>query len=645
MDTTLLKAIKRNPRKAAEGMTLTVLRKTLQEFDYQYHDQNAAQVEDDVYNILRDVYDERSKKPYARVGSKPTQAARRVKLPVKMGSMNKIKTGSTGFDQFLSKGPFNVSDKEDGISLQLLYENGVLTRALQRGDGTIGTDSSGVIPSLKVPQRIAVKGDFIVRVEFTMTKQTFERHFDKTAGGEFENARNGAGGLLNRNLATPAVAKVRCVAHEIMSGKNARVAPSKQFAYLKSLGFDVVPNKNYTTLNETILSNLLKIRKARSKREIDGLIVAKDRAYAVEGMNPTHAFAFKINDLEASVVCKVIDIEWNESRHGRLVPRIIIAPTRIGGVTVRHFTGHNAFFIEHGYSLKAKKKPPYAPRPINIGAEIRCVRSGDVIPYIVEVVRASRKPSQPSIPFTSDGVRYHKAGEHGDDRKAKSLMNFFTTLEVDGIKRGTIDMLIEYGFDDIKSILTATKADFEEIPRFGHTKAVTLERNIKAAVAKNATWAKLAKGSSVFGDKLGEGRLVEVFDNIPGVIDMKGPALISAVQQVKGFKELARDVAIGMPKFKKFLKEVGIKPITVKKRKVSTSGLMVGMSILFTSVRDKQLAEWIVDHGGKLASSAKSANLLIVKDEYASNTKVDYARANKIPVMTVDKFRAKYKVS
>ncbi|MNV10403.1 DNA ligase [compost metagenome] len=597
-----------------------------------------------MYDVLREVYDSRAKKPYAKVGSKSTQAARRVKLPMKMGSMNKIKAGSTAFDTFLSKGPFNVSDKEDGISLELVYDNGVLTRALQRGDGTIGTDSSGVIPSLKVPQRVPTKDLFIVRVEFTMTKLTFAKHFDKAAGGEFENARNGAGGLLNRNQPTPAVAKVKCVAHEIMAGRNARTAPSKQFAYLKSLGFDVVPNKNYAVLNETILANLLKIRKARSKREIDGIIVAKDKAYAVEGMNPTHAFAFKVNDLEASVVCKVIDVEWNESRHGRLVPRVIIAPTRIGGVTVRHFTGHNAFFILNGYTSK-KKVPPYSPRPINVGAEIRCVRSGDVIPYIVEVVRPARKPAAPATAFTFDGVHYYKSGEHGEDRIAKSLMNFFTTLEVDGLKRGTIDMLIEHGFDTIKSILEATKDDFEEIPRFGYTKAVTLERNIKAAVAKNATWAKLAKGSSVFGDKLGESRLIEVFANIPGVIDMKGPALVAAVQEVKGFQQLARDVAAGMPKFKLFLKKIGIKPITPKKRKVSTTGPMVGMSILFTSVRDKHLAEWIVAQGGKLASSAKSANLLIVKDEHASNNKVDYANDNGIPVMTVDKFRAKYKVS
>lgn len=642
MDTTLLKAIKRNPRKAAEGMTLTDLRKTLQYFDYEYHDQNNNLIADEVYDILRDVHDERAKKPYAKVGSKSTQAARRVKLDMPMGSMSKIKPGSKTLETFLSKGPFNVSDKEDGISLELVYINHVLTKALQRGDGKIGTDSSGVIPALRVPQRVKPKF-LIVRVEFTMNRTTFNTHFDKSSGGEYENARNGSGGLLNRNQPTPLIKKIKCMAHEIMDGPNARVAPTKQFAYLKSLGFDVVPNKQFTVLNETILANLLKMRKAKSLREIDGIIVAQDRPYTVSGKYPTHAFAFKINDLEASVVCKVIDIEWNESRYGKLVPRIIIAPTRIGGVTVQHFTGHNAFFILNGYSLKMKKNPPYAPRPINIGSEIRCVRSGDVIPYIVEVVRAAKKPSEPSIPYTSDGVRYYKAGEHGDDRKAKSLMNFFTTLEVDGIKRGTIDVLIENGYDTIKSILDATKDDFEEIPRFGHTKAVTLERNIKAALAKNATWAKLAKGSSLFGDKLGESRMIDVF-TIPGVIDMKGTALVSAVQSLKGFKELARDVAAGMPKFKVFLKRLGIKPIVPKRKKAMSTGL-AGMSVLFTSVRDKELAEWIVANGGKLASSAKSANLLLVKDEFADNKKTQYANDNGIPVMTVDKFRAKYKVA
>lgn len=641
-----IKEIKRNPRAAAEGMTLGELRKTLQHFDYEYHDQNASSVSDQVYDILRDVHDERAKKPYARVGSKPTAAARRVKLPVSMGSLSKLKPGSSGLSAFLEKGPFVVSDKEDGISLQLVYKNHDLVAAYQRGDGTTGTDSSGVIPSLKVPHRIKAK-ELIVRVEFTMSRMIFDKYFNKATSkdGEYDNARNGAGGILNRNKPNPLIGKIKCIAHEIMQGTNARVAPSKQFAYLKSLGFDVVPHKVYTKLNDTILSNLLKIRKSRSQREMDGIVVAQDRPYTVSGKYPTHAFAFKINDLESSVLVKVKEVEWNESRHGQWVPRVIIEPTRIGGVTVQHFTGHNGFFIEHGYSSKVKT-PPYAPRPINKGAEIRAVRSGDVIPYIVEVTKAAKYPAEPSVEYETDGVRYYTIHDESHDRLAKTLTNFFSTLEVDGIKRGTIDILVAAGYDTIKKIIDAKAKDFEQIERFGHTKAVTLERNIRNALAKNASLAKLGAGSGIFGDKFGVRRLEELFKVHPEIVYDKLPqaALVTKIQEVRGFKQLAVPLAKEMPKFRMFLKKLGIKPVAAKKV-VAQSAKLAGVSVLFTSVRDKALADWIVANGGKLASTAKSANLLIVKDAFASNNKTEYARANGIPVLTLDQFRTKYKVS
>jgi NAD-dependent DNA ligase len=272
------------------------------------------------------------------------------------------------------------------------------------------------------------------------------------------------------------------------------------------------------------------------------------------------------------------------------------------------------------------------------------VRSGDVIPYIVEVVKAAKKPAQPSVAFESDGVHYY-AVEGGDDRKAKSLLNFFTALEVDGLKRGTIDILIDNGFTTIKKIINATAADFEEIPRFGHSKAVTLERNIRNSLAKNATLAKLGAGSVLFGDKFGESRLSDLFKALPGIVyaDWSEKRMIEEIQRVKGFKELAVTAAKVMPKFRLFLKKLDVKVVQPKQTRI-TGHAMRNMAVLFTSVRDKELAEWIVANGGKMASSAKSANLLIVKDEYVSNNKTEYAKDNDIPVMSVDKFRTKYKV-
>lgn len=645
MDKKLIVAITRDPQLFATGKTLTELKAVLRELDYGYHDKNKSLVPDSVYDQLRDAYDARAKKPYDKVGAVSSHAKRRVKLLVPMGSLSKIKPGSKALSAFVAKGPFVVSNKEDGISLSLIYEDGILTKAHQRGDGTIGTDSSGVIPSLNVPHKIKVKGLFIVRIEFTMNNSTFSKHFDSAGGGVYDTARNGAGGLLNRNKPDPMITKLKCVAHEILAGPNARVAPSKQFAFLKQHGFHVVPHKSFNVLNETILSNLLTMRKSKSLREIDGIVVAQDRPYEVHGKYPTHAFAFKINDLEASVVVKVIDVEWNESRYGRLAPRIIIEPTKIGGVMVQHFTAHNAFYILNGYTSKLKgSQIPYAPRPIGKGATIRAVRSGDVIPYVVEVIKPAKKAAEPSVPYTSDGVHYY-ADTGGDDRAAKLLVNFFNVMEVEGLKRGTMDVLIAHGFDTIRKISRITASKLDGIPGIGHTKALTLERNIKAGLAKNATLPKLAAGSAVFGDKFGESRLTDLFDAIPDAVTKpkSARALEAALREVKGFKELAALAAEAMPKFIRFLDRVKIPIVETTKLKV-VGKKMEGMSILFTSVRDKELTEWILANGGKMASSAKSANLLIVKDELASNNKTEYALENNIPIMSVGKFKAKYKL-
>src|SRR5690606_13691333 len=98
---------------------------------------------------------------------------------------------------------------------------------------------------------------------------------------------------------------------------------------------------------------------------------------------------------------------------------------------------------------------------------------------------------------TSDGVHYY-ASDRTDDRKAKVLVNFFQCMEVDGLKRGTIDALMAQGYDTIRKISRLKAKDIEGLPGFGHTKSLTLERNIKTALAKNATLPKLAAGSALF---------------------------------------------------------------------------------------------------------------------------------------------------
>lgn len=636
-----LAAIKRNPRQFAESSTLSTIRELLRALDYAYHDQDKPLVSDEHYDLLRQVHDERAKKPYAKVGFVSSHAARRVKLPVIMGSLNNHKPGSAAFERITQNGPFVVSDKEDGISLALIYEGGKLVKAYQRGDGTTGTDSSGVIPALPVPQKIPTRS-LIVRVEFTMNKSTFNRMFSSASGGKYDNPRNGSGGILRRNAPDPTIKKMKCVAHEIMSGTNAGAPLSKQFAYLKTLGFHVVPHKKYAELDSDKLSKILKQRKSKALRMIDGIVVAQDKRYTISGKYPAHAFAYKENSLDSSVVVEVIDIEWNASRYKKLSPRIVIAPTKIGGVTVRYLTGHNAYFIANGYTYQKRNKPPYAPRPINVGAKVRVVRSGDVIPDIIEVVKAARKPSVPKGKVDLVGVDYIMR-EVSDTSEYKQIVHFFSTLGVDGLKTRTVEKIVDAGFGTVQEIILLEAPDIADA--IGHSNSVSLERNIKAALKKNATLLNLAVASSLFGRAFGERRLTPVFTAFPDIHKVKytKTEIINGMSGVPGYSaDSLNHIATTMPIFLKYLKTLRVKVVAPKKIKVEST-LLAGKSVLFTSVRDKPLSEWIVKQGGKMASGVKSASMLVIK-EGASNNKTNEAERLGIPVFTIDEFKKKYKV-
>ena len=630
----------RNPRAFAESKTLTELRKILREADYAYHDRMEPLYSDEVYDTIRAVHDERAKSPYSSVGAVSSHAKRRVKLPVIMGSLRNLRSGTPAFDRIVNNGPFVVSDKEDGISLALIYEKGKLVAAYQRGNGTIGTDSSGVIPSLNVPHQVGTRS-FIVRTEFTMKQSTFNRLFSVAVNEKgYDNPRNGSGGLLNRNKPDPRIKRMDVVCHEIMQGPGAGQTLSKQYALLKRLGFKTVPHKVYDSLTADKLSSLLKARKAKAKRMIDGIVVAQDKPYKIAGKYPDHAFAYKENSLDDSVIVTVVNVEWNASRYGKLSPRIEIEPAMIGGVTVRYLTGHNAFFIDNGFIYSKRNKPPYSPRPINKGAKLRAVRSGDVIPDIIEVVKAARKPAMPRGNVTRKGVDYIL--EASDEADVRQLVHFFQTLGVDGLKGKTVEKLMQYGYESVEDLLNAKAPDMEEA--VGHVRALTIERNIRAAM-KTATLTKLAVASSMFGPTMGERRLAPVFEQFPDAFKTP-PSRAQVYNRILGMagysSTSAANIADTMPLFLRYIKALKIKPVAPVKKKVTGSS-MANQAILFTSVRDAALAEWIVANSGKMATSVKNATALIIK-EGASNKKTDEAEQRNVPIFTVDEFKKKFKV-
>jgi NAD-dependent DNA ligase len=651
IDKQILRTIERDPLAYAKGLKKTALKNFLNALDDAYHDDGESPVSDEAYDIMAENYTARfgmtGSGAEPKIGA-PVKGGGKVVLPVPMGSLNKLKPGVTQLPIFLSAGgPYVVSDKEDGISLEIVYDSGIPQRAFTRGDGKIGKDVSGVLPALRIPQRISEKGEFIIRGEFTADKAVFQKHYAE----EFATSRNHGGGLLNRNQPSEHVTRYKFVVYEVMKGKNAGVKKSAQLTFLKTLGFTVVPWKSYPTLSEEKLVQLHNLRKGgKAKRDIDGIVVERDIPYkVVQSGNPTHAYAFKINSLESSLLVKVKDVVWEESRLGRLIPRVQIEPTLIGGVMVEWFTGHNNFFIEHGYKneFKGKKKPPYEPRPINKGAMIRVIRSGDVIPYIMAVEKAAKTPSKPSVPYRVDGVHlmHVTVGIKTNLRVVKELTHFFTVIEVDGLKQGTVQKLVDAGIDTVKKILNVKVARLLELEGFQRTSATALVANLAKAKA-NMTFGNVAKGSGAFGDKIGATRLAAVEESIPDILDrvnLPERELEIMIRGIRGFKELAAQIAQNLPNFVKFLKRNGIELVETKKEAV-VGAAMKGQAVLFTSVRDAALQKWIVQQGGKIASTVNQATMLIIKEEGVSNNKTVIADTKKIPILTLEKFKRKYKV-
>tara|TARA_B100000700_G_scaffold88627_1_gene99942 strand:- start:57358 stop:59325 length:1968 start_codon:yes stop_codon:yes gene_type:complete len=646
-----LAAFNRDPGVYAEKLNRTQSIGLAKYLDYWYHEKNKPKSEDEAYDILLDLIQARWPKAryLKKVGHKVvTKGRKEVQLPIFMPSLDKAKADTKNLPKFLS-GAFVVSDKLDGISLLLEYRNGIPYACYTRGDGTKGQDVSGVIPALNIPKRITDKSTVLVRCEFIIKRTTFNKRHSKAQGkGEYKTSRNMGGGLLTRNEPSKAVSDFDVKAYEISKGKGAGKPLSSQLAYLKRQGFTVVRHKKYSSLTVDQLTELLEQFRSTAKYDIDGIVVTKDKSYSITRSNPKHAKAFKMNSLAASKVVKIKDIEWRRSRYGKLVPRVILDPIELGGVTVTYLTGHNFYYIQHGFRYQDRNKG-LPVRPLGKGAEIRVIRSGDVIPWIMEVVKPVRKPSQPQEPFTLDesgvfAMAVREKGAKDPALRKQRITHFFSAMKMKGVKAGQIERLYDAGFRTLRSILHATE---DKLLNAGFKEKTA--QNITTTVRKglaDATFAKTAYASSVFGDKIGESKMQAVIDAYPDIMErvdtFSAQELQEQIEEIEGIKTQARVIARRLPKFAKFLERNRIQ-LVGEVAQVQESNKLEGIKVLFTSVRDDDLLQSIKANGGDKASSVKSATHLVVKPG-ASNKKTAEAEDKGIPIMTVDEFRKKFKL-
>lgn len=553
-----------------------------------------------------------------------TQSAERnkVPLPYEMWSMDKIKPETDALVKWRHsyRGACVLSAKLDGVSGLFTTEGG-RPQLYTRGTGVLGQDVSHLIPHLTLPydiQGVAIRGEFV------MPKATFEQKY----AAEFANARNLVAGLINQKHPSPErVADVHFVAYEVI---RPALLPSSQFEWLNQSGVRVARNIIHGHVTNELLSRHLLEWRADYDYEIDGIICCHDAEHERTSGNPKHAFAFKMVLSEQMAESIVTAVLWTASKDGYLKPRVRIQPVVLGGVTIEYATGFNAQFIQ--------------ANRVGVGAVVRLVRSGDVIPHIIEVVAPAELPAMPKEPFewNESGVDVVLVDLANDATvQRKNMTGFFRGVGVEGLSDGNVKRLMDAGYDTVPKIIRMDESDYIQVQGFQAKMARKLCSGIRQRLDK-ASLPEIMQATNLFGRGFGVKKFAAILSayNTPNI----------SVEQASSVQGMAHKTAskyvAHLPAFLAWIDETGLHHKIPKGSPNSAAAPpegntpLKGKRFVMSGFRDKALADALIAAGAESSTSvSKNTWLVILKDVNDTTGKAAVARKLGVRISTLDEIK------
>jgi DNA ligase (NAD+) len=599
----------------------------LKELNKLYYNETSM-LTDNEYDIIKDLFDQMYPLKYCEIGVGSNVEKNKATLPYYMGSMDKIKPDTNALLAWTTKfkGPYVLSCKLDGVS-GLYTTEGNIPKLYTRGDGKVGQDISYLIPYLNLSKNKGV----VIRGEFIMKKKVFELKYKN----EFANPRNMVAGVLNQKfIDTNKIIDINFVAYEVI---RPILKPAEQMEFLtNNLKMDCVINKLELSISNELLSQNLLDNRNWYEYEIDGIIVTNNNIYERKLGNPEHSIAFKMVLSEQMAEASVIDVIWTPSKDGYLKPRVQILPVILCGVKIEYATGFNGAFIQNN--------------KIGIGAVIKIIRSGDVIPHILNITVPAQVAKMPDVSYKWNSTNVDIMLENIDQDitvREKNIAGFFKGIEVDGIGLGNVSRIIEAGFNTIPKIINMSIDDFLKVEGFKTTLANKIYNGIKDRIL-NVSLIMLMASSNLFGRGFSEKKIELIMNEYPDILTFKegNDEKIKKVLKIKGIAEKSAtifvdNIAIFMNFIMECKLEYKVQPL------LKTVDLKIGplnnKTIVITGFRDKNLEEKIKDAGAKLgASVSKNTFLVIVKNMEEDTGKVIDAKKIGIKIITVADFNKIY---
>lgn len=570
------------------------------------------------------------------------------KLYMHMGSQNKATTDEEFLKWYTKIGGLVViSDKQDGSSMEITYEDGKLSRVVSRGDGVSGLNlTKNAFLWSNIPKTVKVKGRLIVRAEAYMKISIWKEYFSDSA-----NPRNCANGLVSRKTDEKKDNQyISIAAFDIVHPTIKFSTQIEKFATLQSLGFDVVRYHRCENIDE-----IKDIRKqyidGRSNLdyEIDGMIVAFDDlkiqeelGYSDGGTRPLGQLAWKFESV--AVITEVIGMTITIGSTGAIIPTAVLKPVYCGGVTVSNVLLNNFEYIND--------------LNINISDEVKVERSGDVIPHISEVVKKNSDGPYPrpthcyvcGEPLKIDGRFTLCVNESCPGKKVELIRNWINKTNIkhigdevlsaftsspqaspDGVNPlvNSISDLYKLTVDNIKSIIVGNG----ELGKSNATKIIMeidKTRNMEIDLFMGSLGIKFLGRS--MAKHIGYTKpedYINADENDLATKDNMGP-------------NKARDMKASILMFKNAILDLqNVIKIKEVNNKINTNGKLAGNSFCFTGIRPTDDERDVMAKLGAIEKSCVSKGLtyLVQKNKDSTSGKTEKALSYGTKIIGYDDFQ------
>ena len=429
--------------------------------------------------------------------------------------------------------------KIDGLSISLVYVDGVLQVGATRGDGSVGENITENVKRIKdIPHRLKEPLTITVRGEAYLPKQSFDKiNEERRENGqtEFANPRNAAAGTL-RQLNTAVVAKRQLATflHQEV-GATQMTTQNAVLDELARYDFSVNTKRITTSSMDEIWTFIQDIAEERDRLpyDIDGIVIKVNSLAMQEELGftvkaPRWAIAYKFPAEEKAA--EILSVDWTVGRTGVVTPTANLTPVQLAGTTVSRATLHNVDYI--------------AEKDIRIGDTVIVYKAGDIIPAVLHVVESKRDQQVP-MPIPTQCPSCGSELIHYEDEVALRCINplcpsqiqerltHFASrdaMNITGLGPSMVKKLFEANLvHDVADIYQLSVADLLTLDGVKEKSAEKLYQAIQVSKANSADKLLFGLGIRHVGAKVSR-QLLEVFETI----DALEQAPVDAIANIDG---------------------------------------------------------------------------------------------------------------